>query len=94
MIEAVDGEDAVSKFKDNQDRIKLLLLDVIMPKKNGKEVYEEIKAINPDIKTIFVSGYAMDLMQDKGVHDGSAFLQKPVQPKNLLIKIREVLDRQ
>jgi len=93
VIEAVDGEDAVSKFKENQDRIKLLLLDVIMPKRNGKEVYEEIKAIRPDVKTIFVSGYAMDLMQDKGVDDGSAFLQKPVQPKNLLIKIRDVLDR-
>ena len=94
VIEAVDGEDAVSKFKDNQDRIKLLLLDVIMPKKNGKEVYEEIKVMRPDIKTIFVSGYAMDLMQDKGVPDGSAFLQKPVQMRDLLIKIRDVLDRQ
>ena len=93
VIEAVDGEDAVSKFKENQDRIKLLLLDVIMPKKNGKEVYEEIKIICPDIKTIFVSGYAMDLMQDKGVHDGSAFLQKPVQLRDFLNKIRDVLDR-
>lgn len=94
VIEAVDGEDAVSKFKDNQDRIQLLLLDVIMPKKNGKEVYEEIKAINPDIRTLFVSGYAMDLMQDKGVPADSAFLQKPVSPRDLLIKIRDVLDRQ
>jgi PAS domain S-box-containing protein len=94
VIEAVDGEDAVRKFKDHQDRIKLLLLDVIMPRKNGKEIYEGIKAIRPDIKTIFVSGYARDLMQDKADHDdGPVFLQKPVLPKDLLDKIRAVLDR-
>jgi CheY-like chemotaxis protein len=94
VIEAVDGEDAVSKFKDNQDRIKLLLLDVIMPKKNGKEAYEDMKAMRPDIKTIFVSGYARDLIQDKSVIDnGLEFLQKPVSPEELLNKIRAVLDR-
>jgi PAS domain S-box-containing protein len=94
VIEAIDGEDAVKKFKDNQERIKLLLLDVIMPKKNGKEVYDEIRVIRSDIKTIFVSGYARDLMQDKGVHDsGPDFIQKPILPKNLLEKIRVVLDR-
>jgi PAS domain S-box-containing protein len=94
VIEAVDGEDAVHKFKDNQDRITLLLLDVILPKKNGKEAYEDMKVMRPDIKAIFISGYARDLMQDNGVIDkGPEFLQKPVSPKELLKKIRAVLDR-
>ena len=94
VIEAVDGEDAVHKFKYNQDRIKLLLLDVVLPKKNGKEAYEDMKAMRPDIKAIFISGYARDLMQDEGVIDkGSEFLQKPVSQVDLLKKIRAVLDR-
>ena len=50
--------------------------------------------MRPDIKTIFVSGYAQDLMQDKGLRgNGPVFLQKPVSLKDLLKNIRAVLDR-
>ena len=94
VIEAVDGEDAVRKFKDNQDRIKLLLFDVILPKKSGRAAYEEIKRMSPEIKTIFFSGYARELIQDRGVFEqGTEFLQKPVSLKDLLKKIRAILDR-
>ncbi|MBI5749612.1 MAG: PAS domain S-box protein [Nitrospinae bacterium] len=55
VIMVEDGEDAIEKFMENKEEIQLLLLDVIMPKKNGKEVYEEIKKINPGIKTLFLS---------------------------------------
>ncbi|MBI5633835.1 MAG: PAS domain-containing protein [Nitrospirae bacterium] len=94
VIEAVDGEDAVNKFRDNKDHIQLLLLDVIMPKKNGKDAYEDIRGMWQDIKAIFLSGYARDLIQDRGVFEkGPEFIQKPVLPNDLLKKIREVLDR-
>lgn len=46
VIEAADGEDAVNKFIENRDNIRLLILDVVMPKKNGKEVYEEIRKVS------------------------------------------------
>jgi len=94
VIEAFDGEDAVNKFKENKDRIQLLLLDVIMPKKTGKDAYEDIRGLKPGIKAICISGYAQDLIQDRGIlDDGLEFLQKPVTPALLLKKIREVLDR-
>ncbi len=94
VIEAVDGEDAVSAFKDNRERIKLVLLDVILPKKSGKQACEEIRSINPNTKTIFISGYARALIEDNGVADnGTEFLLKPVSPKDLLQKVRTVLDR-
>ncbi len=94
VIPAVDGEDAIERFMDNKEKIRLLLLDVIMPKINGKEVYEKIKKINPDIKTIFLSGYTANLIQKKGVlNKGLDFILKPVSPKDLLRKTREVLDR-
>ena len=93
VITAVDGEDAVIKFYENRDQVKLVLLDGIMPRKNGKEAYEEIRVINPAIKAIFVSGYAEDIISREGLLDqGINFIQKPVTPVVLLNKVREVLD--
>lgn len=91
--EAVDGEDALRKFTEGRDTIKLLLFDVIMPKKNGKEAFEEIRKINPSVKSIFMSGYSADIVQDRGtLGQGVTFIAKPVSPENLLRTIREVLD--
>ena len=93
MIKAVDGEDAVIKFRENRDQVRLVLLDGIMPRKNGKEAYEEIRVINPSIKAIFVSGYAEDIISREGMLDqGINFIQKPATPLALLHKVREVLD--
>ncbi|MCD6352826.1 MAG: response regulator [Proteobacteria bacterium] len=93
VIEAKDGEDAVSKFIEHKEVIQLLLLDVIMPKKNGKEAYEKILTINPDIKALFLSGYTSDIINEKGIiEEGINFIAKPVTPEALLLKVREVLD--
>ncbi len=93
MIEAVDGEDAVLKFRENRDRIGLIILDGIMPKLSGRGAYEAIRAMQPEIKVIFMSGYTEDMVSKKTVIDaGAAFLLKPVAPDDLLRKIREVLD--
>ena len=93
VVEAVDGEDALAKFAEHQDRIQLLLLDIIMPKKNGSMVYEEIKKTHPDIKVLFTSGYTADAMHQKGViEDAFNFVAKPVSPGDLLKKVKEVLD--
>ena len=56
-MEAADGEDAVKVFMENTDRVDLVLMDVVMPKKNGKEAYEEIKKTHPNVRVIFTSGY-------------------------------------
>ncbi|MBF0345910.1 MAG: PAS domain S-box protein [Nitrospirae bacterium] len=93
VIEAVDGTDAVEKFKTNKDVINLLVLDVIMPRKNGKIAYEEMLALKPEIKAIFLSGYTYDVILQKGIIDKSHyFISKPVSPKDLIKKVREILD--
>jgi CheY-like chemotaxis protein len=93
VIEAFDGDDAIRKFMDNKDKIHILLFDVIMPKKNGKEAYEEIKKIRPDIKSIFISGYTADIIHENGIlNEEMNFISKPVSPNDLLKKIREVLN--
>jgi PAS domain S-box-containing protein len=93
VLEAIDGEDAIRVFNENKDKIQLLILDVIMPKKNGKEVYNEIKKVKPDIKAIFTSGYTADYIHKKGIMEERLnFILKPISPDKLLIKVREVLN--
>ena len=93
VIEAIDGEDAVGKFIQHKGDVRLLLLDVVMPKKNGKEVYDEIVKIEPQIKALFISGYTADIIQKKGIlEEGLNFIYKPVPMNVLLQKVREVLD--
>jgi PAS domain S-box-containing protein len=94
VIEAVDGEDVVNKFLEYQDRIHLLILDVVMPKRNGKEVYESVRKVRPDIKVLFTSGYTADIIHAKGLLDeGLNFILKPIPPNDLLRKVRAVLDQ-
>ena len=94
VIAAVDGEDAIAKFMENRERIGIVMLDAIMPKKNGKEVAEAIRKVSPGIKILFASGYTLDMIkEDELVEASSGFIQKPFSPKDLLIKVREILDR-
>ncbi|MBI5846740.1 MAG: PAS domain S-box protein [Nitrospirae bacterium] len=93
VIEAVDGEDAVLKFVENRDSIRLLILDVIMPRKNGKEVYDDIGILSPGMKVLFMSGYASDIIGPKGLPvEGLNFINKPISPRDLLEKVRWLLD--
>ncbi len=93
VIEAVDGVDAVEKFNENKDAIDLLLLDVIMPRKNGKEAYLELKKMRPDIRAIFMSGYTGDILSRKGIgREGIPIVSKPIVIEKLLKQIRDLLD--
>jgi two-component system, cell cycle sensor histidine kinase and response regulator CckA len=64
-----------------------------MPKKNGKEVYNEIKKIKSGMKVIFISGYSSDIIHKKGILEEKLdIISKPIMPDDLLIKVRRVLD--
>lgn len=93
VIQAVDGLDAIDKFREHQNEIKLILMDMIMPKMNGKDAYDQISKIRPGVKVLYSSGYTADFIQNRGVsEDDIELLMKPVQPLELLRKIREMLD--
>jgi PAS domain S-box-containing protein len=93
VIEAANGEEAVQRYQENRDQIRLLLLDIVMPKKNGKEVYDEIRRLEPGVKVIFLSGYPAEVISNTGLlENGSNLIMKPVHPQNLLRRIREELD--
>jgi CheY-like chemotaxis protein len=78
---------------ENRETIDLHLSDLIMPRKNGKEAYDEMKAWRPELKAIFVSGYAPDAIRQKmSLDSGVALISKPILPYALLKKIRNILD--
>ncbi|MDD5759824.1 MAG: transporter substrate-binding domain-containing protein [Desulfobulbaceae bacterium] len=92
---AADGQEAVERFREHQDEINLVILDVIMPKMNGKEALDEIRKIQPDIRVLFTSGYTAEIIHQRSVLDQSLpFLSKPASTLQLLQKVREVLDTQ
>ncbi|MGA7826660.1 MAG: PAS domain S-box protein, partial [Geobacteraceae bacterium] len=94
VIAAVDGGDALEKFVKHEHEIDLLILDVIMPKKNGGEVYKAVKGLRPELEVLFVSGYTADIIRQKGIlEEDIQFISKPVSPADLLRKIREILDK-
>jgi len=94
VICAKDGEDAIAKFMENRERISLVLLDMIMPKKNGQEVSEAIIKAAPGMKVLFASGYAMDKITHEGLTGARFdFISKPFRLRDLLIKVRQILDR-
>jgi len=93
VIEAVDGVDALEKFRDNGG-IDLVISDIIMPKKNGKEMYQELQQIRPGIKALFTSGYTADSLNKKGIVTLDLdIILKPIAPLELLQHVGRVLDK-
>jgi two-component system, cell cycle sensor histidine kinase and response regulator CckA len=96
VIGAADGEDAINQFMQNDSitKINLLILDVGMPKKNGREVYDRIRKVSPEVKVLFTSGYESEMIERKGVTaNGAHFIIKPFSPPVLLSKVHEILHR-
>jgi CheY-like chemotaxis protein len=93
VIVAADGDEALKRFREQQD-IDLVLSDVVMPNKNGKVILDEIRKIMPEIKVIFISGYTADIMQKQGIQEEAIeLITKPFKKNDILRKIREVMDR-
>jgi PAS domain S-box-containing protein len=94
VLVARNGEEAIEIFRKNKE-IVLAVLDVVMPRKGGKEAFEEMYKRNPLLKVIFMSGYSPDAIHDSFVLTPStSFLQKPFGPTVLARKVRETLDTQ
>jgi two-component system cell cycle sensor histidine kinase/response regulator CckA len=93
VIIAGNGQEAVERFREHDD-ISLVLSDLVMPRKNGREMLDEIKKIKPGIKAVFISGYAADVMHSKGILEKDIdFMTKPFLKADLLRKIRDMLDK-
>ena len=93
VLDAPDGGAAVRVAEETKERIDLLLTDVIMPDMTGKQAADLILRARPDVRVLFMSGYADEVIARKGVLDrGIAYLPKPFSIEALTAKVREVLD--
>ena len=94
VIDAIDGEEGLEIGKNSDRPIDLILTDVILPKMNGKEMVDKLGKYHPNAKVIFISGYTQNTIAHHGVLDeGINFLEKPFTENDLLLKVREVLDK-
>jgi len=93
VVPALSGQEAVQLYKENKMTLDLVALDMIMPEMNGKDTYDELKRINPQVKVLLVSGYSLNKqieeLMDKGCN---GFIQKPFNIVQLSQKLREVLE--
>jgi two-component system cell cycle sensor histidine kinase/response regulator CckA len=92
VVAAGDGPDAIDLFFARMNSIRLVLLDLNMPRMNGHETFRALRRLKPDVKVILFSGYteaeATDTFAEMGL---AGFLQKPWRQKDLAAKIRSVL---
>ena len=94
VLAAKNGTEAVDIFEANQDKIKMVVLDIIMPDMGGGEVYDKIKAINPDVKVLLSSGYSVDGQAIELLERGcDGFMQKPFTLEELSGKITQIMKK-
>jgi CheY-like chemotaxis protein len=92
VILAVNGQEAVEKFQQ-QTQIDLVLMDVVMPVMNGKDAANLMRRHTPEVKILFISGYARDIILSRGdLGSEENLLTKPIKPDELLHHIRRILD--
>jgi DNA-binding response OmpR family regulator len=86
------AEDALGIGLDRESQIDLLLTDVIMPRVSGPLLYERLRAVRPDLKVLYISGYTGDVMSRHGIADEpDLLLQKPFTAAGLTRRIHAIL---
>jgi PAS domain S-box-containing protein len=95
VLVAADGDEGIGTYREHAQEIALLLIDMVLPKKNAREVCEAARDINPDLPVIYMSGYALESLMQKGLLEGEFnFIAKPIAPEELLDLITKLLDNQ
>ncbi len=93
VLEAANGDEGWSLSENHEQRIHLLLTDVILPTINGKELFVRLQQARPDLRALFMSGYTENVIAHHGVLDqGTNFLAKPFTIEGLARMVRMVLD--
>jgi CheY-like chemotaxis protein len=93
VFAAKDGQEAVEIYTDDQDDIDMVILDMIMPGMGGGEAFDRLKEINPNVRVLLASGFAVDGEAAQILERGcNGFIQKPFNMKELSEKIDEIMN--
>jgi len=94
VLQAHDEGDALSICEQNRGPIPLMLTDVVMPKINGRALYERLAPLHPEMKVLYMSGYTGNAIVHHGVLEpGINYIQKPFSMEGLVREVRQVLDK-
>jgi CheY-like chemotaxis protein len=92
VLTAHRGKEAIEVYKQNKERVAIVILDLIMPEMSGGEVYDRLKEINPKVKVLLSSGYSLKGQAADILRRGcNGFIQKPFRVSELSNKIKEIL---
>ena len=92
VVEAKNGEQALRRCDEHRGPLHLLLTDVVMPQMSGQELARQVRMLRPDVRVLYTSGYSDTIMLRQSAQIRGVFLQKPFTVRELLAKVREVLD--
>ncbi len=94
VLTAGCGKESIEIYKNNRDKIDIVVLDMVMPDINGAVVYKRLKEINPDVKVLLSSGYSIDGHATEILNQGcDGFIQKPFTLQSLSRKIKNILEK-
>ncbi len=93
VLDAPDAHTALVMTQENRGAVDLVLTDVVMPGMNGRELAQRLATLQPQIRILYMSGYANDLIAQYGVIDSDTMLlEKPFTLRSLLLKVHQVLN--
>jgi two-component system, cell cycle sensor histidine kinase and response regulator CckA len=94
VVEAADGEEAVRLYERRASEVALVVLDVVLPRLDGREVYERMRALRPDVKVLLTTGYAPESTRLGAlIAEGRVpLLEKPFMPAELAARVRRTID--
>jgi CheY-like chemotaxis protein len=93
VLDAADAQSGAELIEREGGKVDLILTDVVLPGKNGRQFADEAQALYPNIKVLFMTGYSRNAIVHQGRLDrGVALVQKPLTQSALVAKIRELLD--
>jgi two-component system cell cycle sensor histidine kinase/response regulator CckA len=94
VVEAADGEEAVRQYESHASEIALVVLDVVLPRLDARQVYERMRVVRPDVKVLLTTGYAPESTRlGTMIAEGRIpLLEKPFMPAELALRVRSAID--
>jgi two-component system cell cycle sensor histidine kinase/response regulator CckA len=94
VIKTSNAAEALSAFGEYKAIVRLLLTDVVLPGQNGRDLANDLRAVCPKLRILFMSGYPENVVTRNGIQeDGMFYLTKPFSLQSITLKVTQVLEQ-